>query len=153
MRRRCLRRSLLPRLAFVAQAALPGACSLRSLDDLEARGTDPGASLEAALSPDAGACVHDSECAAGRCREEVGRCEPCPDDMHLARFVNGESFCIEAHEVSRADYDVFLQALERGDLVCIPGSANRLLAAVQRAAPHALTRRLAREVFSRTLGD
>jgi short-subunit dehydrogenase len=46
-----------------------------------------------------------------------------------------------------------LQGLERGELVCIPGSANRLLAAFQRAAPHALTRRLARELTSRTIGD
>jgi short-subunit dehydrogenase len=46
-----------------------------------------------------------------------------------------------------------LQALERGDLLCIPGSANRVLAAVQRTAPHALTRRLARELLARTLGD
>jgi hypothetical protein len=45
-----------------------------------------------------------------------------------------------------------LHALERGELLCIPGSANRVLAAVQRAAPHALTRRLAREVMSRTIG-
>jgi short-subunit dehydrogenase len=46
-----------------------------------------------------------------------------------------------------------LQSLERGELLCIPGSANRVLAAIQRAAPHALTRRLAREVLSRTIGD
>jgi len=46
-----------------------------------------------------------------------------------------------------------LHGLERGELLCIPGPANRLLAAVQRAAPHALTRRLAREILSRTLGD
>jgi short-subunit dehydrogenase len=56
---------------------------------------------------------------------------------------------MEVDEVVEAS----LQALERGDLLCIPGPANRLLAAVQRAAPHALTRRLAREVLSRTLGE
>jgi hypothetical protein len=56
---------------------------------------------------------------------------------------------MEVDEVVEAS----LHALERGELLCIPGSANRLLAAVQRAAPHALTRRLAREVLSRTLGD
>ena len=46
-----------------------------------------------------------------------------------------------------------LHGLERGELLCIPGPANRLLAAVQRAAPHALTRRLARELMSRSIGD
>jgi hypothetical protein len=56
---------------------------------------------------------------------------------------------MEVDEVVEAS----LHALERGELLCIPGSANRLLAAVQRAAPHALTRRLAREVLSRRLGD
>jgi short-subunit dehydrogenase len=46
-----------------------------------------------------------------------------------------------------------LHGLDRGELVCIPGPANRLLAAFQRAAPHALTRRVAREVMSRSIGD
>ncbi len=46
-----------------------------------------------------------------------------------------------------------LRGLERGELVCVPGPANRMLAALQRAVPHAVSRRLAREVMSRSLGD
>lgn len=42
-----------------------------------------------------------------------------------------------------------LEGLRRGQLVCVPGIGNRLLSAVSRATPHALTRRLAGELTRR----
>jgi short-subunit dehydrogenase len=46
-----------------------------------------------------------------------------------------------------------LAGLERGELVCVPGAANRVLSVVQRATPHALTRRLMRRFGARGLPD
>lgn len=44
-----------------------------------------------------------------------------------------------------------LRALERGDLICVPGAANRVLAVVQRASPNLLTRRLVARFGTRAL--
>ena len=56
---------------------------------------------------------------------------------------------MEAEQVVEAS----LRALERGDLVCIPGATNRVLAILQRTSPHLLTRRLMARFGSRTLKD
>lgn len=56
---------------------------------------------------------------------------------------------MEADEVVEAS----LRALERGDLVCVPGAANRVLSAFQRSSPHALTRRVMARLGSRALKD
>lgn len=54
---------------------------------------------------------------------------------------------MEAEQVVEAS----LRALERGDLVCVPGATNRVLATLQRASPHLLTRRLMARLGSRAL--
>jgi short-subunit dehydrogenase len=56
---------------------------------------------------------------------------------------------MEAEEVVEAS----LRALERGDLVCVPGATNRVLAALQRTSPHLLTRRLMARLGSRAMKD
>jgi short-subunit dehydrogenase len=54
---------------------------------------------------------------------------------------------MEAEQVVEAS----LRALERGDLVCVPGATNRVLATVQRTSPHLLTRRLMARLGNRAL--
>lgn len=93
-----------------ALALLMYGCSLRDLGELEGDGSET--SVASARVQDGGACVHDSQCGEGRCREEVGRCELCPDDMRLVHIESGAAICIEATEVSRAGYSAFLQALD-----------------------------------------
>jgi short-subunit dehydrogenase len=56
---------------------------------------------------------------------------------------------MEAEQVVEAS----LRALERGDLICVPGATNRVLATLQRTSPHLLTRRLMARLGSRTLKD
>jgi short-subunit dehydrogenase len=52
---------------------------------------------------------------------------------------------------AEAVVEASLEALERGDLVCVPGAGNRALAALQRATPHALGRRVMRQFAARAL--
>lgn len=54
---------------------------------------------------------------------------------------------MEAAQVVEAS----LHALERGDLVCVPGATNRVLSALQRSSPHALTRRVMARLGQRAL--
>lgn len=52
-----------------------------------------------------------------------------------------------AEEVVEASLD----GLRRGDLICVPGIANRILSSLSRATPHAWTRRLVAQLAGRAL--
>jgi len=53
-------------------------------------------------------CRSDTECVEGRCLEAGGGCQPCPEEMSLARFQDGTAFCIDRLEVTQSQYQEFL---------------------------------------------
>ena len=84
-------------------------CSLRSLDDL--RQEDAMLGLEVEPAPGS-PCITDEDCASEgsnlRCREELGICEACPEQMRRIYLGTGKAFCIDVRETSRAEYAAFL---------------------------------------------
>ncbi|WP_437567996.1 formylglycine-generating enzyme family protein [Sorangium sp. So ce542] len=95
-------------LVCVEQICLPASCSDGVKNGKEAD-IDCGGTECSTRCPAGQRCSQNTDCATSICNNTTRTCA-CPASMVIAPVAGGGSYCIDQYEVTKQEYDVFLQA-------------------------------------------
>ncbi|AGP39760.1 formylglycine-generating enzyme family protein [Sorangium cellulosum] len=95
-------------LVCVEQICLPASCSDGVKNGKEAD-IDCGGPECSTRCPAGQRCSQNTDCATSLCNTATHTCA-CPASMVIAPVAGGGSYCIDQYEVTKQEYDVFLQA-------------------------------------------